>query len=594
MTTSGNWKRTHDCGSLRSSDVGRKVVLMGWVQKSRDHGGLIFIDLRDREGITQVVFNPAVDKEVHAEAETLRNEYVIAVSGEVIARPEGMQNPELKTGAIEVVAEKMETLNTASTPPFPMEEETGVSENLRLRYRYLDLRRGSMVSNFRKRNQATSLIRRYLEESGFWEIETPFLTKSTPEGARDYLVPSRVNPGRFYALPQSPQLFKQLLMIGGLDRYYQIVRCFRDEDLRADRQPEFTQVDMEMSFITEEDIYSIVEGMITHLFKEVLGIAVATPFARISYHDAISRFGTDKPDTRFGLEIHDLSSQFQDSKVKVFSEIVSRGGVVKAIPVRSSHDFSRKELDELVNYVIRYGAKGLAWIKIKGDGWQSPIAKFFSDQEREVLTNRLDLRPGDIVFFIADTFLTACNVTGELRLHLARELNLMPKDEFSFVWINEFPLLEWDDEEKRYVAVHHPFTAPMTEDIDKLQNAPGEVRARAYDLVLNGVEVGGGSIRIHQVETQQKVFDALGIGEEAKEKFGFLLEALGMGAPPHGGIALGLDRLLMLMCGRSTIRDVIAFPKTQKAVCLMTDAPSSVSMMQLAELYLKPDWQRKQ
>ncbi|MFH1147199.1 MAG: aspartate--tRNA ligase [Pseudomonadota bacterium] len=593
MMRSDNWKRTHDCGSLRTTDLGRKVVLMGWVQRSRDHGGLIFIDLRDREGITQVVFNPAINTAVHAVAESLRNEYVIAISGGVIARPEGMQNPELNTGEIEVVAERIEILNTAITPPFPIEEETGVSESLRLRYRYLDLRRGSMVSNFRRRNQAASAIRRYLEENGFWEIETPFLTKSTPEGARDYLVPSRVNPGRFYALPQSPQLFKQLLMIGGMDRYYQIVRCFRDEDLRADRQPEFTQVDMEMSFITEEDVHSIVEGMIACLFKEVLGIDPAIPFARLSYHDAVSRFGTDKPDTRFGLEIQDLSSQFMDSKVKVFSEVVSKGGVVKAIPVRNSHDFSRKELDDLVSFVIRYGAKGLAWIKIKADGWQSPIAKFFSDQEREDLRERLDLRPGDIVFFIADAFLTACNVMGELRLHLARELGIMPKDGFGFVWVNEFPLLEWDEDGKRYVAVHHPFTAPMTEDIEKLQACPGEVRSRAYDLVLNGVEVGGGSIRIHQVETQQKVFSALGIGEEAKDKFGFLLEALGMGAPPHGGIAFGLDRLLMLMCGRSTIRDVIAFPKTQKAVCLMTDAPSSVSMMQLAELYLRPDWNEK-
>ncbi len=584
------WKRTHHCAALGIADVGKEVVLAGWVQRRRDHGGVIFIDLRDREGITQVVFNPLVSAEVHAHAESFRSEYVIGVKGEVSKRPEGMHNPDLKTGEIEIVVHRVTIFNTAKTPPFPIEEEVDVSEGLRLRYRYLDIRRRNMVSSLRQRSQAAAVLRAFLHENGFWEIETPFLTKSTPEGARDYLVPSRTNPGRFYALPQSPQLFKQLLMIGGMDRYYQIVRCFRDEDLRADRQPEFTQVDMEMSFVDEEDVFSLVEGMISRLFGEVLGISLEIPFPRISYHESMARFGTDKPDVRFGLELYDISAMVASCGLKVFADVVARGGVVKALPVRAEHDFSRKELDDLTQFVQQFGAKGLAWMKIKSDGWQSPIAKFFSDAEKNALAEFLGLRAGDIVFFVADTLSVACASLGELRLHLGEVLGLIPKGELRFVWIRDFPLLEYDCEEKRYVAVHHPFTAPATEDMDKLKTSPGEVRARAYDLVLNGVEIGGGSIRIHQIEVQQEVFEALNIKAEAQDKFGFLLEALEMGAPPHGGIAFGFDRLLMLMCGRSTIRDVIAFPKTQKAMCLLTDAPSSVSMKQLAELYLKPDW----
>lgn len=590
MACAEGWKRTHHCAYLNISDLDKPVTLMGWVHRRRDHGGLIFVDLRDREGITQVVFDPSVNRDAHARAETVRSEYVLAVQGKVRKRPEGMRNPNLKTGEIEVIAHAVCVLNTAKTPPFSLEEEVDVSESLRLRYRYLDLRRPDMAGNFRRRHQAASVIRRYLEENGFWEIETPFLTKSTPEGARDYLVPSRLNPGRFYALPQSPQLFKQLLMVAGMDRYYQIVRCFRDEDLRADRQPEFTQVDIEMSFISEEDVYILVEGMMSKLFQAVLGISLATPFPQICYPEAMARFGTDKPDLRFGLELRDVSSLVARSECKLFADVVARGGVVKALPVRADYNFSRKELDDLTPFVGQYGAKGLAWIKIKPEGWQSPIAKFFSDEEKRSLGEALGFRSGDIAFFVADTMEVACQALSELRLHLAQRLGLIPENDFKFVWIKDFPLLEYDAGERRHVAVHHPFTAPVVDDLDKLETSPAEVKARAYDLVLNGVEIGGGSIRIHQSEVQQRVFEALGIGAEATEKFGFLLEALEMGAPPHGGIAFGFDRLLMLMCGRSTIRDVIAFPKTQKAVCLLSEAPSTVDMSQLAELYLKPDW----
>lgn len=590
MALAVGWRRTHHCASLNISDVDRGVTLMGWVHRRRDLGGLIFVDLRDREGITQIVFDPRISKEAHAQAEAVRSEYVIAIQGRVRRRPESMDNPNLKTGQIEVVADRMAVLNTAKTPPFPLEEEMEVSENIRLRYRYLDLRRKDMAANFRRRHQAASVIRRYLEENEFWEIETPFLTKSTPEGARDYLVPSRLNPGRFYALPQSPQLFKQLLMIAGLDRYYQIVRCFRDEDLRADRQPEFTQVDIEMSFVSEEDVYALTEGLMSRLFQEVLGISLAVPFPRLSYEEAMARFGTDKPDMRFDLELRDVSSLVGKSKFQVFAEAVAKGGVVKALPVRTDYDFSRKELEDLGSFVGEHGAKGLAWAKIGTEGWKSPIAKFFSEAERRALEEAVGLRAGDTAFFVADSTVTVCQALSELRLHLARKLSLIPEGEFKLVWIKDFPLLEYDAAERRYVAVHHPFTAPAVEDVGKLETAPGEVRARAYDLVVNGVEIGGGSIRIHQAEVQQKVFKALGIQEEAQEKFGFLLEALEMGAPPHGGIAFGFDRLLMLMCKRSTIRDVIAFPKTQKAVCLVTEAPSPVDATQLAELYLKPGW----
>jgi len=592
MESMGSLRRSHSCNDLTSANIGEEVILMGWVLRRRDHGGVIFIDLRDRNGLTQIVFNPEVNPEVHDKAHQLRSEWVIAIRGKVTARLDGMANKKLDTGEIEVFIDELRILNTSETPPFPLDEESEISDNIRLQYRYMDLRRPEMAAKLYQRHKAVQSLRTYLNDNDFLEVETPMLTRSTPEGARDYLVPSRVNAGKFYALPQSPQLFKQLLMIGGMDRYYQIVKCFRDEDLRADRQPEFTQIDMELSFMDEEQIIEITEGMISKLFKDTLDIDVAPPFKRISYDDAMNRFGTDRPDTRFGFELVDLSEIAKTCSFKVFRSIADGDGTVRAINAKGCATFSRKMLDTLTEYVAQFGAKGLAWVKMKADGeWQSPIAKFFSDEERAAMTKALDAEEGDLLLFGADKASVVFPVLGELRVEIARRLELLDKKTFNFVWVTDFPLMEYDENRKRFQALHHPFTAPKEDDLDKLESDPGSVYSQAYDLVLNGTEIGGGSIRIHQRDIQAKVLKALGIGEEeANDKFGFLLRALELGAPPHGGLAFGLDRLLMIITGSDSIRDVIAFPKTQRATCPLTEAPAGVSRKQLTELYLRPDW----
>ena len=584
----GTMRRTHHCNELGIQDEGSEVVLMGWVQRRRDHGGVIFVDLRDREGMTQVVFNPEVNAGVHAKAHVIRSEYVLGVRGKVARRLEGMANPNLVTGEIEIMVDELKILNAAVTPPFQIEESLDVSENIRLTHRHIDLRRPQLQKNLMTRHRVTDAVRRYLNDTGFLDIETPFLTRSTPEGARDYLVPSRVNPGQFYALPQSPQLFKQLLMISGFDRYYQIVRCFRDEDLRADRQPEFTQIDMEMSFVGEEDVMAVAEGMMKTVFKQVLDRDLAPPFPRLTYAEAVGRYGLDKPDTRFGMELRDISDIVAGSGFKVFADVVKKGGIVKAVNAKGCVDMTRKEIDDLTDFVAVYRAKGLAYIKVREDQWQSPIAKFFTDEEKAAMAERLDMVPGDLVFFGADQPKVVNEALGHLRGHLGQKLGLIDEDRFDFLWVTHFPLMEYDETEKRYQALHHPFTAPLEEDFDLLAEDPLKVRSRAYDLVLNGNEVGGGSIRIHRTDLQEKVFSALGLApEDYQEKFGFLLSALESGAPPHGGIAFGLDRLVMLLCGQPSIRDIIAFPKTQKAACLLTGAPSDAAKAQLEELSLR-------
>ena len=584
----GNMRRTHTCCELGAEAVGTEVVLMGWVQRRRDHGGVIFVDLRDREGLTQVVFNPEVSPEVHEKAHVLRSEYVIGIRGKVEKRLEGMTNPKLKTGAIEVFATELNIFNAAETPPFLIEDNVDVSENIRLKYRHIDLRRTMFQKNIINRHKAAASVRQYLNSRKFIDIETPVLTRSTPEGARDYLVPSRVNPGLFYALPQSPQIFKQLLMISGFDRYYQIVKCFRDEDLRADRQPEFTQIDMEMSFVGENDVMDVSEGLMTNLFKDVLDIELKTPFPRLYYEDAVGRFGLDKPDIRFDLELVNISDIVENAGFKVFADVVKKGGIVKALNAKGCINFTRKEIDDLTEFVAVYRAKGLAWIKVHEDSWQSPIAKFFTEEEKQALARRIDMKPGDLVFFVADQPKVTNEALGNLRNFLGKKLGLVQENTFSFVWITRFPLLEYDENEKRYQALHHPFTAPLEEDYDLLETDPLSIRSRAYDLVLNGSEIGGGSIRIHQKELQERVFAALGMDRKTfEEKFGFLLSALDSGAPPHGGIAFGFDRLVMILCGQSSIRDVIPFPKTQKAACLLTNAPSEAGKAQLDELSLR-------
>jgi aspartyl-tRNA synthetase len=581
-------RRTHTCCELGRDDVGTEVVLMGWVQRRRDHGGVIFVDLRDREGITQVVFNPKISPPVHEKAHVLRSEYVIGIRGKVDKRLEGMTNPKLKTGEIEVFATELKIFNAAETPPFMIEDNVEVSENIRLKHRHIDLRRTLLQRNIINRHTAAASVRQYLNGKRFIDIETPILTRSTPEGARDYLVPSRVNPGLFYALPQSPQIFKQLLMISGFDRYYQIVKCFRDEDLRADRQPEFTQIDMEMSFVGEDDVMDVTEGLMIKLFKDVLNIDLKTPFPRLFYEDAVGRFGLDKPDIRFDLELVDISDIVENAGFKVFSDVVKRGGIVKALNAKGCINFTRKEIDDLADFVTVYRAKGLAWIKIHEDSWQSPIAKYFTEDEKQELAQRIDMQPGDLVFFVADQPKVTNEALGHLRNFLGQKLGLVQENTFSFVWITRFPLLEYDENEKRNQALHHPFTAPFEEDCDLLEKDPLSVRSRAYDLVLNGSEIGGGSIRIHQRKLQERVFSALGMDRKTyEEKFGFLLSALDSGAPPHGGIALGFDRLVMILCGQPSIRDVIPFPKTQKAACLLTNAPSGAEKAQLDELSLR-------
>ena len=580
----GDWRRSHSCNELSIANNGETVCLMGWVQYRRDHGGLIFVDLRDREGLTQVVFSPEVAPEAHGEAHVIRSEYVMAIKGRVRPRPEGMANPNLHTGEIEVVVLEWKLLNTAKTPPFLVEDRSDCAESLRMQYRYLDLRRANMAKNLRVRHNIVQACRNYLNELGFLDVETPMLTKSTPEGARDFLVPSRMNPGEFYALPQSPQQFKQMLMMSGVDRYYQVARCFRDEDLRADRQPEFTQVDIEMSFVDEEQVMAMAEGLMARVFKESLGVDIPLPFPRMPYEEAMRDYGCDKPDTRFDLKLKDVTDIVRGSSFKLFAS----AQLVKAMRVPAGGTMTRKEIDELTDYVKGFGAMGLAWIKIHENEWQSPIAKFLSEEERAGLVAACGLEVGDIVFFQAGEPGLVNNALAGLRVKLGHKLGLIPENTWNLLWVTDFPLFEFSEEENRWVACHHPFTAAQDESYDIMLTEPANAKARAYDMVLNGNEIGGGSIRIHNPNDQTRMFEALGFTEEAaKAQFGYFIQALDYGTPPHGGIAFGLDRVAMLLTGASSIRDVIAFPKNQKASCLLTEAPSPVDNKQLRELGIR-------
>jgi len=589
MNKKMEWKRTHYCSELRVEDVDREVVLMGWCKTRRDHGGVIFVDLRDYTGITQIVFKMEISEASHVLADTIRGEFVLAVKGKVANRIEGNVNPKLPTGEIEIMVETLEILNKSETPPYVLEDRENVDEKIRLTYRFLDLRDSTLQHNLMLRSKAMQIVRNYFTSQRFFEIETPILTKSTPEGARDYLVPSRVNPGLFYALPQSPQLFKQLLMISGYDRYMQIARCFRDEDLRGNRQPEFTQIDLELSFTEPEEIYELTEGLMVQLFEQTIGEKVETPFPRMTYQHAMENYGSDAPDIRFELKLIDISDIAAECELRVFKQVVDKGGIVKAICVPGGAEFSRKDLDDLTEFAQIYGAKGMAWIKRNPDGWQSPIAKFFTAEQKRSLEERVGLNEGDLVLFCADQKKVVYDSLGNLRKEIARRRGLLDDSEYRFVWVTDFPLFEYSETEKSYTSSHHPFTMPDTDDLEKYaDDTPEKIRSRAYDVVLNGVEIGGGSIRIHREDIQNKVFRLLNLTEaEIESKFGFLMKALSYGAPPHGGIALGFDRMMMFLLKTNSIRDVIAFPKTQKAGCLMTDAPSAIETDQLDELHVR-------
>lgn len=582
-------KRTHHCGELRATNEGQEVVLCGWVSHRRDHGGLIFIDLRDRSGLVQLVFaEDKIGADQFPKAESLRSEFVVAVRGKVSLRDKETINPNMETGEIEIYAEELRILNKALTPPFYIQDGIDVDENVRLKYRYLDLRRPEMQKNIMLRHRVTKLMRDYFDEHGFLEIETPMLTKSTPEGARDYLVPSRVNPGKFYALPQSPQIFKQLLMVAGYEKYFQIVRCFRDEDLRADRQPEFTQLDIEMSFVDQDYILNLMEGLVSGLFEKTIGEKVQTPFLRMTWDEAMERYGSDKPDIRFGMELMDISEYVKGSDFKVFKSVLDNGGQVKVIKVDGYANIPRRELDGLVEYAQRYGAKGLAWIQYTETEIKSPFKKFYSEETFQKIKEATNAQTGDLLLVVADKPLVVAQALGELRLEMGRRRGLINENEYKFLWVVDFPMFEYDEENKRWKAMHHPFTAPRDEDVQYLISDPGRVKAKAYDMVLNGVEIGGGSLRIYNSDTQEKVFEAIGLTpEQAHEKFGFMLDAFKYGTPPHGGLAFGLDRMVMLMAKRNSIRDVIPFPKTQSASCLMTQAPSEVDAKQLRELSIR-------
>ena len=588
METMEGMKRTHHCGELRAQNEGQEVVVCGWVSHRRDHGGLIFIDLRDRSGLVQLVFaEDKIGADQFPKAESLRSEFVVAVRGKVCLRDKETINPNMETGEIEIYAEELRILNKAMTPPFYIQDGVDVDENVRLKYRYLDLRRPEMQKNIMLRHRVAKLMRDYMDKHGFLEIETPMLTKSTPEGARDYLVPSRVNPGKFYALPQSPQIFKQLLMVAGYEKYFQIVRCFRDEDLRADRQPEFTQLDIEMSFIDQEYILTLMEGLMQTIF-ETIGEKVQAPFLRMTWDEAMERYGSDKPDIRFGMELMDISEYVKGSDFKVFKSVLDNGGQVKVIKVDGYANIPRRELDGLVEYAQRYGAKGLAWIQYTEKEIKSPFKKFYSEETFQQIKEATNAKTGDLLLVVADKPLVVAQALGELRLEMGRRRGLINENEYKFLWVVDFPMFEYDEENKRWKAMHHPFTAPRDEDVQYLLSDPGRVKAKAYDMVLNGVEVGGGSLRIYNSDTQEKVFEAIGLTpEEAHEKFGFMLDAFKYGTPPHGGLAFGLDRLIMLMAKRASIRDVIPFPKTQSASCLMTQAPSEVDAKQLRELSIR-------